>query len=394
MNQAPEGFDWLLIQFDQNRVRLAFGPLVVGAGHARRGVTIVWAGLCLTTLILIGSLALDFGRVAVAKAELQSAADSAARYAASGMIRSANPSGTATQHTNAIMAESKVDGQFLSAQSATVEVGTWNDQTKLFQATNQTNNINAVRVTLNRDIGGTGARALLAQVAGRSGPVRIRASSIVQASRVSQEFQPPAAGNLWLSGTPDNTTSNNHRPTTPHVWDNSGNSGNKKQRPLEINLTELGLVPGMQIAFEGVSGGSNFANTADGNTGWVVALGNSGPGNNNGPSMNGMSNTRAPIGAIMAVFLGDDPPNTTAAPSNLDFATPAQRDYATISPQAKQIFFVGDGKRSNGEVQYITIPSGATRLFVGMMDAWQWNDNFGNFKSNLYAGSGAVVTVR
>jgi Flp pilus assembly protein TadG len=350
--------------------------------------------LCLVTLVLICSLAMDFGRVAVAKAELQGAADSAARYAASGMVRSANPSGTATLHANAIMAESKVDGQFLSSSSATVEVGTWNDQTKIFQATNQTNLINAVRVTLNRDIGGTGTRSLLAQVAGRTGPVRIRASSIVQASRVSQEFQPPASGNLWLSGMPDNTTTNNHRPTAKNVWDNNGTSSNKKQRPLEIDLTQLGLAPGMQIAFEGVSGGSNFANTADGNTGWVVALGNSKPGNNNGASMNGLSNTRAPIGAIMAVFLGSDAPNTTAAPSNLDFAAPAQRDFATIAPATKQVFFVGDGKRSNGEVQYITIPTGATRLSVGMMDAWQWNDNSGNFKSNLYAGSGAVVTVR
>jgi hypothetical protein len=95
----------------------------------------------------------------------------------------------------------------------------------------------------------------------------------------------------------------------------------------------------------------------------------------------------------MAVFLNDSAPNNYTAPSNLDFGSAAQRDYTSISPQLRQVFYVGDGKRSNGEAQIIVVPQGATRVFFGMMDAWQWNDNAGNFQTKLYIGS-AVQLVK
>jgi hypothetical protein len=44
-------------------------------------------------------------------------------------------------------------------------------------------------------------------------------------------------------------------------------------------------------------------------------------------------------------------------------------------------------------VQRIIVPPGATRVFIGMMDAWQWNDNVGNFKFNVY-GRKNVTTVK
>jgi hypothetical protein len=93
------------------------------------------------------------------------------------------------------------------------------------------------------------------------------------------------------------------------------------------------------------------------------------------------------------VFLGDAAPNTTPAPAALDFSLHTQRDYLNLSPVVKQPFFVGDGKTSWGEVQNIRIPAGATRIFLGMMDAWQWNDNTGSFRLKFYRGQ-TVSTVQ
>ena len=54
-------------------------------------------------------------------------------------------------------------------------------------------------------------------------------------------------------------------------------------------------------------------------------------------------------------------------------------DYTTLSPQIKQVFFIGDGRTSTGTVQQIVIPGGATRLFLGTMDSTAWNKHSGSF---------------
>jgi hypothetical protein len=128
-------------------------------------------------------------------------------------------------------------------------------------------------------------------------------------------------------------------------------------------------------------------NNADGDASYLVANGVAPAGSAPTNSNNGMSNTRAPIGSVMAVFLSDNAPTTGSTPGNLDFGSAASRDYASISPSLKQVFFVGDGLRSDGTAQKIVVPYGATRVFMGMMDAWQWNDNVGNFQTKLYSGN-------
>jgi hypothetical protein len=47
----------------------------------------------------------------------------------------------------------------------------------------------------------------------------------------------------------------------------------------------------------------------------------------------------------------------------------------------KQPFFIGDGLTGTGTgaVQDFIVPSGATRLFLGTMDAFGWFDNSGQF---------------
>ena len=94
---------------------------------------------------------------------------------------------------------------------------------------------------------------------------------------------------------------------------------------------------------------------------------------------NGISSCRAPINSLLGVFLGPDLPSLTPAPATLDFGAQTARDYANLSPALKQVFFIGDGHTSSGLIQSITVPSGATRLFLGSMDGFTWFDNVGAF---------------
>jgi hypothetical protein len=48
------------------------------------------------------------------------------------------------------------------------------------------------------------------------------------------------------------------------------------------------------------------------------------------------------------------------------------RDYLTLSPVLKQVFFVGDGRTSQGAIQHVINPAGATRLFLGVLPALLW----------------------
>lgn len=95
---------------------------------------------------------------------------------------------------------------------------------------------------------------------------------------------------------------------------------------------------------------------------------------------NGISDIITPIDSLLGVFLGPDVPNLSVAPGALDFSSSASRDYLTLSPELKQVFFMGDGQTDTSIQQYLVVPSGATRLFLGTMDGFEWNNNTGAFE--------------
>lgn len=358
----------------------------------------VYTVVALVVLLAFCVLAVDVGRVQLAKSQLQQAADAAARYAATGVVSSATPDTTARQHAAALLADCTVDGGTIAPASTTVTTGTWDEGDRNF--TPNTMNPNAARVELAYNFSASGRPPLFARSLAQGGgrDTTIYATSIAVAEIGRMELFAPASGNLWLSAAEAGTRNQNFRPDAPHVWDYAGSESASRQSPQRFDLSLLNVRPGDALSFEGVSGSAQWVengafNGADGDTGYIVSLGRTRPPSVPTNSYNGMSNTRAPIGAVMAVFLSDDPPSNGAAPAALDFNTATQRDYATLRPALKQVFFVGDGKRANGEVQRIVVPEGATRVFVGMMDAWQWNDNVGTFKFNVY-GRKSVVTVR
>ena len=187
----------------------------------------------------------------------------------------------------------------------------------------------------------------------------------------------PGAGNLWLAGMPDGT---------PSLFGDSAPANSPAQ------VLGLTITPGVSLSFS-ATGQVSHGPPSD------PLIQTSGPdGGTNilshdyGPE-NGISDIQAPINALLGVFLGPNQPDQSAPPSALDFSTAASQDYLSLAPQLQQVFFIGDGLTSVGQIQEIVIPASATRLFLGPMDASQYNNNEGSFTVQVSNDQAAEVII-
>src|SRR3546814_8728180 len=96
----------------------------------------------------------------------------------------------------------------------------------------------------------------------------------------------------------------------------------------------------------------------------------------------------------MGVFLDATvPAEGDALPTMLQYATPEQRNQLGQSPALRQPFYIGDGRTRDGQRQLITVPAGATRLYLGVMDSAQWNDNSGAFEVTVRSDGDSGLTL-
>ncbi len=89
----------------------------------------------------------------------------------------------------------------------------------------------------------------------------------------------------------------------------------------------------------------------------------------------GISDVSAPMDALVGVFLSDEQPDRSAAPRTLDL----RESSPNIWLQLKQVFFIGDGRSKSGAPRRYLVPARATRLYLGVMDEYEWNNNSGSF---------------
>ena len=85
----------------------------------------------------------------------------------------------------------------------------------------------------------------------------------------------------------------------------------------------------------------------------------------------GISGYKGLGGSLVGVFLDDEIPLANP-PAALDFSDAGLgTDFASLAPGLGQIFYIGDGLTDtcNGARQRFAAPAGATRLFLGTMDA-------------------------
>ena len=99
----------------------------------------------------------------------------------------------------------------------------------------------------------------------------------------------------------------------------------------------------------------------------------------------GISSITGPAGALIGVFLGPSGPNSSTTPSDVNMTSQAARDTAMLSPLLQQPFYVGGGTTSTGTPKKFIAPSGATRLFLGVLDYYGGNsDNTGSFAVTIF----------
>lgn len=101
----------------------------------------------------------------------------------------------------------------------------------------------------------------------------------------------------------------------------------------------------------------------------------------------GKSDISAPFNALLGVFLDDLEPGASSVPTSLDFSSNESRNFTNLAPVLRQMFFIGDGKTSEGISQQFVVPAGATRLFLGTMDSYGWANNGGEL--NVAIGNAA-----
>lgn len=190
-------------------------------------------------------------------------------------------------------------------------------------------------------------------------------SGFVQAVSVSV----PGTANPYLAGMPDGATA----PPDQAPY----------QSPVEV--TGLNLAAGGILTFSGATGGVSNTPRCDG-TNCRSIDGNVYNGvlfyDHGEDSQNGISDIKAPINSLVGVFLTDSRPDLTPAPSKLDFEATGL-NFTALSPEPKQVFFIGDGMTSGGTIQQFSIPSSATRLFLGTMDGGEWLNNSGAIMVNV-----------
>ena len=200
----------------------------------------------------------------------------------------------------------------------------------------------------------------------------------------------PGFADPWLAGMPGGSTASGYTPGSPGV------DVAPQQSPVQV----VGLP---------VSSGTIMTFNATGTAAY-------GPASTTGPDLkfsgpdgklyytnyihhlagaqSGLSDIHTPINALLGVFLDAGRPDNTAAPGTLDVRPGGNvaggLDYAMLNPALKQVFFIGDGLDGVANQQLIVAPAGATRLFLGVADGWEWVGNQGGYYVRVNYPSGLV----
>ena len=341
-----------------------FSPM--GRRLNRRGVTLWYASVVIVVMAGMTSFSVDYGRVQLVSSELRAAADAAA-CAAVAQLGTGPDSAIAIAKSTALL--NVVENTAVTLLDADIELGTWDEDAKTFTILigAARSGADAVRVTAYRTQARNNAVPLMfGQMIGKSRQDVVATAIACLADQTSEDFAPmalksvPGRASPWNAGLPGGVTWGDFNDTTPNC--------------SPVAVTEVPLTAGKPILFRNGDGqtqfgyGSSSSFSIEGDTGWILDQ----------TAQNGFGRTRAPAHALMGVFLNASDPRTSAAPGQLNFNNSKKRNFGTLYPKLKQVFYIGDGKNSSDDYQQFVVPTGTTRLFIGIMDErGRWSDNSG-----------------
>ena len=380
----------------------------------RRGAALVYVVIALVAMIGLCSLAVDLGRYEEAHSQAYNAAAAAARAGAAAMALSGSTSTSVTTAATNAATNKSLDGQPVTSAMVTVKFVKWNDATHTGTAESAANysQANAVSVYISYNV-----PLPFAQVLGLSSKKAVEFST----AEVSVQVDTPyvvATGNPWLAGEPAGTTASqpdpgwsSSSPNSDHryQYDIAGTPGNDTNGGAASTSTYSSYEPytsPVQIAFTVTPGSTITITNTSGTVSWdhnttpfSDPTGNSGGNGNsddakaNGVAEHGIADVTMPLGSMVGVFLGSSLPDSISTPPPpLNFSTQAERDYVGLEPQLQQPFYVGTGQTSSSQQQEITVPANATRMFMGIMDGWEWSNNNGGFNATVTQTT--IVTVQ
>jgi hypothetical protein len=146
---------------------------------------------------------------------------------------------------------------------------------------------------------------------------------------------------------------------------------------------EIDLAPGTNRSIQFSATGSVMA----GPDFWPLVGPDGGTDNSLGPRPTGISSASGISGMqdpnfefLAGVFLDGNTPVTGTEPAILNFNT-IGTNFSSLSPLLQQSFAIGDGLTGTGtgQVQTFYIPDSATRLYLGFLDAYDFNGTPGQY---------------
>ncbi len=176
------------------------------------GSVLIYATFSLILILGICVLAVDFGRVTVARAELKTAADAAVRAGGMRLIEGGDITSVLAA-ANLIITRNTVDGSSVKTRTGSVRIGVYDPASKRFFETNDIKLANAVSVTLEHSFARDGMPLFFAQLLTSGQDSTVRSESLVMLSGV------PAGFNVatFTTTTPGSNTSTPPSSTTSTV---------------------------------------------------------------------------------------------------------------------------------------------------------------------------------
>ena len=183
---------------------------------------------------------------------------------------------------------------------------------------------------------------------------------------------------IWLAGRTDLVIPPASDPWPGGLLRHAGPTPEEIQEtfPPEFSVAGGDVLQVLDPAVGGISFFNGFGGTIFG------PEGNGLPGSSSITSFGGISGYLGTQGALAGVFLDALIPNG-APPATLDFSTGGLgTEFLSLTPGLGQVFFIGNGVTVANVAQQFIAPIGATRLFLGITDAFGFNGAPGAFDDN------------